>query len=100
MEVSFASDCKTARDFAQRFRVLAALTEEPVQFTLPPDQLRAMARYFDRMADAPQVYVVAVEVEKPITFFAAAYWTFLFGVLFFGVLGDAALWVLSLIGWL
>lgn len=64
--VTFDSECLTAGDFARRFRVMAALSEGGVSFTMAPEQLRAWASVMDRVGTAPELCVAVIETEKPL----------------------------------
>jgi hypothetical protein len=86
--VTFERPCRTAVEFAERYRVLAALSSEGVRFTMTPDELRAMAGFFDAVGERPGVLVV----EREVVFSdAMALWlAFCLSLSAFGLLGGAA----------
>lgn len=66
--VTFERPCRTAAEFAERYRVLAAMSPQGgLQFTIKPDDLRAMAVVFDQVGKGPDLLIAVVETEKPLT---------------------------------
>lgn len=75
--VTFERPCRTAAEFAERYRVLAAMSPQGgLQFTMTPSELRAMAGFFDQVAKTPDLLVAVVETEKPLTWIWSVFLAF------------------------
>jgi hypothetical protein len=96
LPVTFERKCSTAAEFAERYRVLAAMSPDGVTFTQSPENLRAMARVFDLLDQKPAVLLV--EVERPLSNATVVWFTLSLGLTAFGLVGDAALALLRWIG--
>lgn len=97
MPVTFEGECRTAEDFARRFRVLASMAEGGVTFSMSPEGLRGWAAVMERAAARPEVCVEVIEVEPPLSWPVAVLLSFLMAgqAVIFGEAVARVLWGLA-----